>query len=149
MFSARPAFPWYEEYPTDPGNHVLNGFMYSLIGLYDLSQVSLFRNLTLKTEQLWRAGLKTLSVVLPLFDSGSGSFYDLRHVPPSSDHPVFASQDWTSNYDGPNRARWSYHALHIQQLRLLAKLDPFHANEWVNTASRWSGYMKGLRSPHN
>ncbi|KAF7250170.1 hypothetical protein EG68_09401 [Paragonimus skrjabini miyazakii] len=145
----QPAFPWYEEYPTEPGNHVLNGFIYSLIGLYDFSQVSLFRNLTLKTEKLWRAGLKTLSVVLPLFDSGSGSFYDLRHVLPPLDRPVLASQDWISTHDGPNRARWSYHALHIQQLRLLAKLDPFYASEWVNTATRWSGYMKGLRSPHN
>ncbi|KAA3681462.1 heparosan-N-sulfate-glucuronate 5-epimerase [Paragonimus westermani] len=142
------AFPWYEEYPTEPGYHVLNGFMYSLIGLYDFSQVSLSQDLTSKAEQLWRAGLQTLSVILPLFDSGSGSFYDLSHVLPPLYHPVLASQDWISQV-GPNRARWSYHALHIQQLRLLGKLDPVHTSEWVNTANRWSGYMTGLRSPHN
>jgi len=28
--------PWYEEYPTVPPIFILNGFMYSLIGLYDL-----------------------------------------------------------------------------------------------------------------
>jgi len=28
--------PWYEEYPTVPSIFILNGFMYSLIGLYDL-----------------------------------------------------------------------------------------------------------------
>ena len=28
--------PWYEEYPTDPPTFVLNGFMYSLMGLVDL-----------------------------------------------------------------------------------------------------------------
>lgn len=27
---------WYEEYPTQPSSFVLNGFIYSLIGLYDL-----------------------------------------------------------------------------------------------------------------
>lgn len=27
---------WYEEYPTTPSSFVLNGFIYSLIGLYDL-----------------------------------------------------------------------------------------------------------------
>ncbi len=27
---------WYEEYPTSPPTFVLNGFMYSLLGLYDL-----------------------------------------------------------------------------------------------------------------
>ena len=31
--------PWFEEYPTQPSTFVLNGFIYSLIGLYDLSQV--------------------------------------------------------------------------------------------------------------
>lgn len=29
-------YPWYEEYPTVPPIFILNGFMYSLIGLYDL-----------------------------------------------------------------------------------------------------------------
>lgn len=29
-------YPWYEEYPTIPPIFILNGFMYSLIGLYDL-----------------------------------------------------------------------------------------------------------------
>ena len=27
---------WYEEYPTHPNSFVLNGCMYSLLGLYDL-----------------------------------------------------------------------------------------------------------------
>jgi len=29
-------YPWYDEYPTVPPIFILNGFMYSLIGLYDL-----------------------------------------------------------------------------------------------------------------
>lgn len=32
--------PWYEEYPTIPSIFILNGFMYSLIGLYDLFSVA-------------------------------------------------------------------------------------------------------------
>lgn len=28
--------PWFDEYPTIPPIFILNGFMYSLIGLYDL-----------------------------------------------------------------------------------------------------------------
>lgn len=31
---------WYEEYPTTPGLFVLNGFIYSLIGLYDLYETA-------------------------------------------------------------------------------------------------------------
>ena len=30
---------WYEEYPTNPPTFILNGFMYSLLGLYDLKTV--------------------------------------------------------------------------------------------------------------
>lgn len=29
-------YSWYEEYPTTPGSFVLNGFIYSLLGLHDL-----------------------------------------------------------------------------------------------------------------
>lgn len=32
---------WFEEYPTTPGSFVLNGFMYSLIGLHDFANVKL------------------------------------------------------------------------------------------------------------
>ena len=31
---------WFEEYPTQPGSFVLNGFLYSLLGLADLAAVS-------------------------------------------------------------------------------------------------------------
>ena len=33
-------FVWYEEYPTNPPTFILNGFMYALLGLYDLKSVS-------------------------------------------------------------------------------------------------------------
>lgn len=33
-------FVWYEEYPTTPSLFVLNGFIYSLLGLYDLKEFS-------------------------------------------------------------------------------------------------------------
>ena len=30
---------WYEEYPTSPSSHILNGFMYGLLGLQELASV--------------------------------------------------------------------------------------------------------------
>ena len=33
-------YDWYEEYLTNPSTFILNGFMYSLIGLYDLQNIS-------------------------------------------------------------------------------------------------------------
>ena len=33
-------FHWYEEYPTNPSTFILNGFIYSLIGLFDLAKTN-------------------------------------------------------------------------------------------------------------
>lgn len=33
-------YHWYEEYPTKPASFVLNGFIYSLLGLYDLKVIA-------------------------------------------------------------------------------------------------------------
>ncbi|KAG4073608.1 hypothetical protein HA402_000832 [Bradysia odoriphaga] len=122
---------WYEEYPTSPPSFVLNGFIYSLLGLYDL-------NATVPALQsrdagrLYEQGMISLKKMLLLFDTGSGTIYDLRH--------------FTLGI-GPNIARWDYHATHVNQLLLLAKIhqDPLISR----TAERWHSYMYGKRSPHN
>ncbi|KAF0749260.1 D-glucuronyl C5-epimerase, partial [Aphis craccivora] len=125
--------PWYDEYPTVPPIFILNGFMYSLIGLYDL--FSLAPNgseVSQEAYALWRQGMTSLKNLLPLFDMGSRSAYDLRHV--------------TLDI-APNIARWDYHATHINQLLLLATLD--NATVIQTTAKRWIGYMNGARASHN
>ncbi|CAG0894028.1 unnamed protein product [Cyprideis torosa] len=118
--------PWYEEYPSDPPSFVLNGFIYSLFGLYDLKDKSS------DAKQLFETGLESLLKLLPLFDTGSGSVYDLRHV---------------SLGIAPNLARWDYHTVHINQLTHLATIiDAPLLNE---TAKRWASYLKGKRASHN
>ncbi|CAH8288165.1 unnamed protein product, partial [Heterobilharzia americana] len=108
----------------------------------------------LKAQTFLNSGLTSLSKLLPLFDSGSGSFYDLRHL--SADH--IQSMKYTeprnarNNFQlssGPNRARWSYHSLHIRQLQTLVDLDPEHSVQWQNTASRWIAYLQGFQSLQN
>lgn len=142
---------WYEEYPTTPGSFVLNGFLYALFGLWDLTQIShqgppssLFR-LEFEVEptageagDLLEVGLGSLESLLAAFDSGSGSFYDLRH---------FALPGGA----GPNRARPDYHTLHIFQLHWLALVDrePRRAALWTATADRWTQYALGHRAKHN
>ena len=124
-------YPWYEEYPTTPSCFVLNGFIYSLIGLYDLKSTAPEGERD-DAQRLYDAGLRSLKALLPLFDTGAGSIYDLRH--------------FTLGV-APNLARWDYHTTHINQLLLLATVeeDPI----FDQTAQRWTGYMKGKRSPHN
>ncbi len=129
---------WYEEYPTSPPSFVLNGFMYSLLGLSDLRDVLEAHKLTdyshhSTAASLFADGLTSVRALLPLFDTGSGSVYDLRHV---------------SMHVEPKVARWDYHAAHVNLLYVLSTLDEkdFFLAE---TAERWRGYMMGKRAEHN
>lgn len=123
--------PWYEEYPTTPPTFVLNGFIYSLIGLYDLYKLAP-ADISHEAYTLYSQGLKSLKKMLMLFDTGSGTTYDLRHVTLGT---------------APRIARWDYHATHVNQLYLLSTFekDPI----FLTTAKRWQGYMLGKRASHN
>ena len=123
---------WYEEYPLHPPSHILNGFLYGLLGLYELSTLPEGRE---SAHSLYRKGLDSLLTLLPLYDSGSGTFYDLRHL---------------TMFTAPKGARWDYHATHINQLLTLASIeDEDVENKLRDTAERWKGYMVGQRAPHN
>ncbi|CAG9783465.1 unnamed protein product [Diatraea saccharalis] len=124
-------YVWYEEYPTTPPLFVLNGFIYTLLGLYDLHIIEGDNSISL-AKKMFDDGMISLKTLLPLFDTGSGSFYDLRH--------------FTLGVS-PNIARWDYHATHVNQLYLLAGLDDDPI--LINTAKRWEGYMQGKRAAHN
>lgn len=124
-------FPWYEEYPTSPALLVLNGFIYSLIGLYDL-KLTAGSQRGAEAAELFNEGMRSLKVMLPLYDSGSGTFYDLRHV---------------TMHIEPNLARWDYHTLHVSQLYFLSSIDSDPI--FKTTAIRWEGYNKGKRAKHN
>ncbi|CAG9095469.1 unnamed protein product [Plutella xylostella] len=124
-------YVWYEEYPTTPPLFVLNGFIYTLLGLYDLHITEGENSISL-AKTMFDDGMISLKTLLPLFDTGSGSFYDLRH--------------FTLGVS-PNIARWDYHATHVNQLYLLAGLDDDPII--LNTAKRWEGYMQGKKAAHN
>lgn len=122
---------WYEEYPTIPSSFVLNGFIYSLLGLYDLKETATGENKE-QVETLYNSGMKSLKTMIGFFDSGAGTFYDLRHI--------------TAGLE-PNRARWDYHTTHINQLLQLMIIDD---DEIFKTfCQRWLGYLKGKKSQHN
>ncbi|XP_077998489.1 D-glucuronyl C5-epimerase-like [Glandiceps talaboti] len=124
-------YPWYEEYPTNPSSFVLNGFIYSLIGLYDL-MVTAPPAERGEAQQLYNQGMKSLKALLPLYDTGSGTVYDLRHVTIGV---------------APKLARWDYHTTHISQLQLLGSIDDDPI--FRTMVDRWISYMKGKRAKHN
>lgn len=58
---------FYEEYPTQPASLVLNGFLFSLLGLYDLYRVDANDS----AESLYRQGVRTLKRIISLYDLGN------------------------------------------------------------------------------
>ncbi|NWU31267.1 GLCE epimerase, partial [Dyaphorophyia castanea] len=122
---------WYEEYPTSPSSFVLNGFMYSLIGLYDLKETA-GEKLGKEARLLYERGMESLKAMLPLYDTGSGTIYDLRHFMLGT---------------APNLARWDYHTTHINQLQLLSTIDG--APIFKEFVKRWKSYLRGGRAKHN
>lgn len=122
---------WYEEYPTSPSSFVLNGFMYSLIGLYDLKETA-GEKLGEEARLLYERGMESLKAMLPLYDTGSGTVYDLRHFTLGA---------------APNLARWDYHTTHINQLQLLGSVDD--APIFKEFVKRWKSYLRGGRAKHN
>lgn len=106
--------------------------------------------------------------MLPLFDSGAGSFYDLKHLSlthafvltPRIDRleprgEILKEEAKKATLrallkGGPNRARWEYHRVHLQLLYQLANvIAPEHAVLWNTFFDRWLAYMWGFRSDHN
>ncbi|XP_056427580.1 D-glucuronyl C5-epimerase isoform X3 [Hyla sarda] len=124
-------YDWYEEYPTTPSSFVLNGFIYALLGLYDLKETAGEKQ-GKEARLLYERGIESLHAMLPLYDTGSGSIYDLRHFMLGT---------------APNLARWDYHTTHINQLQLLASIDG--SPIFRDFVRRWKSYLKGGRAKHN
>jgi hypothetical protein len=77
------------------GKKILNGHIYALLGLYDLSKVTNDK----KIELLFNDGIESVKKLVPLFDSGFWSWYWIN----------------TPKY----MASAMYHNLHICQLKIL------------------------------
>lgn len=121
-------FTFYEEYPTlEHGNYVLNGFMFALIGLYDLLQY--IEDDTIKKS--YEEGLYTLETILPLYDAGNGSYYDLIHLVGVV----------------PIKARQQYHCTHIEQLKVMYLIT--NKIMFLNVHNRWTKYLKGFECSTN
>lgn len=89
---------WFEEYPTIPPNHVLNGHINGILGLYDYWRISGDK----KAKYLFDKGIETTIANLDKYDSGYWSYYDHQY---------------------PYLADYYYHkAVHIPQLKILNQI---------------------------
>lgn len=115
-------YPVYEEYPTEIPNYTLNGFMFTLIGLYEAWETTGNE----MAYQLYREGFVTLRFMLPFYDTRGVSLYHLGHLFERDLQPHIST---------------SYHKLHVQELRVI--------NKWENDEildfyiNRWTSYVNG------
>jgi hypothetical protein len=107
----------FEEYPGREPNIVLNGFITSLVGLYDLGQTGKAH----RASELFMEGVHSLERNIHRYDLDYWSAYDLTGYIASA----------------------NYHLYHIMQLWALYEMT---GNEtFKRYTSKWQGYQKGAR----
>ena len=106
---------WFEEYPSIPPSHVLNGHINGLLGLYDFWRISGNK----LAHQLFFEGINTVKNYLNEFDSGYWSYYDLQY---------------------PYVGDYFYHkAVHIPQLKVLYQITKDAT--FKQYAEKWQNYF--------
>ena len=118
---------FYEEYPVKKPHHVLNGFIYSLFGLYDAYQATNSPT----ALKLFNNGVGTLENIIEEFDNDNWSFYSLNKEPSFKNH-------W--NYSSPFYQK--IHAAQLHGIYLITdkkvfktyadKFEQQHRSSWVN-----------------
>lgn len=73
---------FFEEYISTPNNYTLNGYMFTLLGLYDWKIVTkkYQKQCINLAETYFDLGINTLVRILPYYDIGGFSTYDLGHI---------------------------------------------------------------------
>jgi len=106
----------FEEYPTNPASHVLNGHIYALLGVYDYAQFFSDE----KVKRLFHNTCSGLAKNLHRWDIGFWCFYDL--------HPKH------------RLASRMYLKVHVQLLEILYDLTG--CSEFREKAHRWRYYLR-------
>lgn len=115
---------FFEEYPELEVKHVLNGFLYSVIGLLELYEV--FEENTEPKDmvkKLINESIYSLEKNIERWDCGFWSCYDLHN----------------ENKTIRNICTISYHMLHITQLSYIA--EKFNSKILEEYAYKWNSYM--------
>lgn len=113
---------WYEQYPVQDGfSGVLNGFQFSLLGLRDAWIAAGSSH----ARHLYDRGVASMRKMLPLYDAGGRTLYDLSHA---KGYP-------------PHYSNWHYHA--VQTALTWTFADLTQHNDLYAAAYRWEGYMAG------
>lgn len=108
---------FFEEYVGgDKDIYTLNGYMFTLLGIYDWWQVTDSK----EAKYLFDQGIRTLEKILPYFDFGGFSAYDLGHITYGKEIP---------------HAPIRYHATHLSLLNCLHSVT--HSETLKKYADYW------------
>lgn len=121
--------PFVMEYPATPAVYTLNGFMFAIQGVYDWSVLADPKSGG-EAKKFFDQLIETLTIVLPYYDLGTFSSYDLSYI------------TLKTMPDGSRRKphiNAGYHAVHIEQLWALHFLTKRPILK--ETADRWLGYV--------
>lgn len=120
--------PFYEEYTSEVPTLVLNGKIFAMCGLYDFVRVFPENKLALR---LFNDGIETLKNILPKYDMGFWSRYNLCQAP------------WYPKIDP---ATILYQNLHITQLKMLHQLtDAKIFKTYMEKFQRQNTFLNALR----
>ena len=103
-----------EEFPSKDKNTILNGWIFSIFGIYDYYLLTRDKGI----EKVLNRTISTLKKSLALFDSGFWSYYDEKK----------------------NIASPFYHDLHINQLQALYLIT--NDQVFKNYQEKWGGYKR-------
>ncbi|HEX2204024.1 MAG TPA: D-glucuronyl C5-epimerase family protein [Longimicrobium sp.] len=113
---------FYETYPSTPPSLLINGFIRALLGFRD---VSVFTG-DAAAGRVWSEGVETVRAILPRYDTGFWTRYDLRegtfHVHSKSYHDLTINnmillhrltgdpffRDYADRFTGYTQSRWCY-----------------------------------------
>jgi hypothetical protein len=115
---------WFEEWLVSPVPYTINGFMFTLLGLYDWANLAGDVPSARLAARSFEDGVATLDVVIPLFDVGGFTTYDLRHL--LLGRPPLLLPD--------------YHAVHVGTLHALRTIT--RSRSLHDLELRWAAYVE-------
>jgi heparosan-N-sulfate-glucuronate 5-epimerase len=117
---------WFEEYVTPTNNYTLNGFMFTILGLYDWSKLNVEKKYgSSRANLLFTGSIKSLEQVLGKYDLGGFTMYDLSYYTMKTKIPHIVPE---------------YHAIYIYQLQSLYSIT---GDKYLLDKSRlWASYVK-------
>ncbi|MGL4730056.1 MAG: D-glucuronyl C5-epimerase family protein [Clostridium sp.] len=117
----------FEEYISDIPSYTLNGFMFSILGLYDWSKIENETATKLEAEVYFKESIDSLKKILKYYDIGGFTAYDLGHLTREDRQPHIA----------PN-----YHGVHIYLLNALYSIT--NDAELLKYKELWESYVSDI-----